>query len=183
MWFHSWRDCFKPYKDFLSLHTIFSLPLTIKPFSYYIYISFEKSPFKKTFLTSIWCTLKSSILASTTSTTWIESIHARKKMVSLKSIPLTSENPLTKFYCFLKTKTQNPWLFPMLWIFTIQSLHKPKGVHWHQYKIHMKDSHTSQSLLNFLALVKEFFHPSSLVFDLKPYVLIQNSTMKPLFPY
>ncbi len=47
----------------------------------------------------------------------------------------------------------------------------------------MKKSCLSQPLLDFLALIEEFFHPPSLVHDLKPFVLIQNPTLKLLFPY
>jgi hypothetical protein len=47
----------------------------------------------------------------------------------------------------------------------------------------MKHLHFPQPLLSFFALVEEFFHPSSLIFDLESSILIQNPTSKPLFPH
>ncbi len=53
---------FETFKQTVTLHTIFSLSLTIKPFSCCIFFSSEISSFKKAILTSTWCTLKSSWL-------------------------------------------------------------------------------------------------------------------------
>ncbi len=37
-------------------------------------------------------------------------------------------------------------------------------------------------LLDFFAIVEEFFYPPPLVINLKPSVLLHNPTLKPLFP-
>ncbi len=73
-------------------------------------------------------------------------------------------------------------LFPMLLTFTIESLHKRMGFININIKKNMKDSHIFQSLLDFLSLVEKFFHLPFSVFDLEPFVLIHNPTLKPLFP-
>jgi hypothetical protein len=47
--------CFKQYKNFFNLQTLFFCSRTKQPSSCNIYISSYKSLFRKTILTSIWC--------------------------------------------------------------------------------------------------------------------------------
>jgi hypothetical protein len=46
----------------------------------------------------------------------------------------------------------------------------------------MKDSHLPQPLLDFLTPTEDFFYPPFFIFYLKSLILIQNLTLKPLFP-
>ncbi len=91
------RRLLQTIQGFCNLHTILFLPLTIKPSSYYIYISSKIFPFKKENLRSIWCTSRSSMV-TIVSTNQIDFICIIKENVSLKSIPSIYVNPLaTKF--------------------------------------------------------------------------------------
>jgi hypothetical protein len=67
--------CFKPYKDFWSLHVPYFPYLWPQSLLIVAYIFFEMFPFKKKNLTSIWCTSRSSMVV-TASTSQIDSIHA-----------------------------------------------------------------------------------------------------------
>ncbi len=110
-------------KGFLKLHTILFLPLITKPFSCCICISCERFPFKKTILTSIWCTSRISIVVITNKIQ-IDSIHATRKKVWSKLIPSTYVNPLaTKQGLCLATKPSTLYLtlkihlqFTSLWL-------------------------------------------------------------------
>ncbi|KAM7494409.1 hypothetical protein LguiB_029018 [Lonicera macranthoides] len=42
--YHCLGACFRPYKLFFSLHTMFFFPLSEKPSGWYMYISSSKSP-------------------------------------------------------------------------------------------------------------------------------------------
>jgi len=95
-YFHVWRDYFKPYKDFKILHTMFSLPLTIKPSHpcfHYIYIYSKISPLRKIVLIKIHLMHLEIWIVAIVNTIQVDSICATRENVSLKSILSTCEEP------------------------------------------------------------------------------------------
>jgi hypothetical protein len=91
---HCLWACFKPYKDFLNLQTLFFYLGTIQPSGCNIYISSFRSAFRKTFLTSIWC-IKRLWIETKVIKTQIEEILVTSENISKKSIFYFRVKPFT----------------------------------------------------------------------------------------
>ena len=108
--YHCLDACFSPYKLFFSLHTSSSLPLTLNPASYSMYIYSSKSPCKKAVFTSS-CSISRFKLVANPKTTRIEDIFITWENISSKSTPffwpkLFTTNLALYCYCELISNLQ-----------------------------------------------------------------------------